>query len=782
MSNNEQTPLIQVVGVRPYRDRYGNHTLRRFCTIALVVLPLTTLALAFLSFAFDQSDVFGDHDQGHLTPWDSQSGPLLPPHSNWPAGNGLSYSDLKDILSTTPDPKKAKEWSQFYTAGPHLAGQNLTQAVWTKDRWEEFGVKSEVVPYEVYINYPLDHRLALLKDGEVSFEATLEEDVLEEDPTSGSKDRVPTFHGYSASGNVTAQYVYCNFGTFVDFENLLAAGIELKGKIALVRYGAIFRGLKVKRAQELGMVGTIIYSDPGDDGLVTEVNGYKPYPDGPARNPSSVQRGSVQYLSQFPGDPTTPGYASKPGVPRKPANVSTPSIPSLPISYAEAIPLLQALNGHGPNASSFPARWHKGGLEHKNVSYNIGPSPPSITINMMNLQNYTITPIWNTIGIINGSISDEVIVLGNHRDAWIAGGAGDPNSGSAALNEVIRSFGIALSKGWKPQRTIVFASWDGEEYGLVGSTEWVEDYLPWLKDSAVAYLNVDVGTRGTRFNANAAPLLNQAIYEVTKSIKSPNQTVEGSTVYDLWDKHIGTMGSGSDFTAFQDFAGIPSADFGFGKTGPLDPIYHYHSNYDSYAWMVKYGDPTFQYHVTAAKVWSLLAASLSESPVVPFNASDYASSLEKYLDSVKHMANSSGMAFRDKEDKEEESIFVDLDLAIDYLQRAAHSFDARAADLAVQATAAEGKPNTAETNKLFADIRAVNTQYKVLERAFLFPKGLDGRGWFKHVVFAPGKWTGYAGDTYPGLVEAIQAGDKKALYRWAGIIEGIVWRAAGVLS
>jgi N-acetylated-alpha-linked acidic dipeptidase len=401
---------------------------------------------------------------------------------------------------------------------------------------------------------------------------------------------------------------------------------------------------------------------------------------------------------------------------------------------------------------------------------------------MMNLQNYTITPIWNTIGIINGSISDEVIILGNHRDAWISGGSGDPNSGSAALNEVIRSFGVALSKGWKPQRTIVFASWDGEEYGLVGSTEWVEDYLPWLKNSAVAYLNVDVGTRGTRFNANAAPLLNQAIYDVTKSIQSPNQTVEGSTVYDLWDKHIGTMGSGSDFTAFQDFAGIPSADFGFGKTGPLDPIYHYHSNYDSYAWMVKYGDPTFQYHVTATKVWSLLAASLIESPVVPFSANDYASSLEKYLDSVKHMANSSGMSFRDKEEEEDVSMFVDLDLAIDYLQRAAHSFDARAADLAVQATEAQSKPNTAATIKLFADIRAVNKQYKVLERAFLFPKGLDGRGWFKHVVFAPGKWTGYAGDTYPGLVEAIQAGDKKALYRWAGIIEGIVWRAAGVLS
>lgn len=208
----------------------------------------------------------------------------------------MSYSELKDILTETPDAGKAREWSEYYTAGPHLAGQNLSQAVWTKDRWEEFGIKSEVVAYDVYINYPLDHRLAMLEHDKVTFEATLEEDVLEEDPTSGSADRVPTFHGYSASGNVTAQYVYVNYGTYQDFEDLKEVGIELEGKIALIKYGGIFRGLKVKRASELGMIGAVIYTDPGDDGDVTEENGYKAYPDGPARNPSSVQRGSVQYL------------------------------------------------------------------------------------------------------------------------------------------------------------------------------------------------------------------------------------------------------------------------------------------------------------------------------------------------------------------------------------------------------------------------------------------------------------------------------------------------------
>ena len=478
-----------------------------------------------------------------------------------------------------------------------------------------------------------------------------------------------------------------------------------------------------------------------------------------------------------PGDPTTPGYPSLPGAERKPVNESIPSIPSLPVSYTEALPLLRALNGHGPNATSFGERWEGGGLGYKGVAYNIGPSPPGLAINLLNVQNYTITPIWNTIGIINGTIQDEVIVLGNHRDAWIVGGAGDPNSGSAALNEVVRSYGVALSQGWKPQRTIVFASWDGEEYGLVGSTEWVEQYLPWLSHSAVAYLNVDVGTRGTRFTASAAPLLNRALIETTKLVPSPNQTVQGSTVYDLWDKKISTMGSGSDFTAFQDFAGIPSADFGFGGTGPLDPIYHYHSNYDSYAWMVKYGDPTFDYHITSTKVWALLAAKLIEEPVIAFNATDYALGLSHYLDTVKTLAQHSPHAAVFTK-----SGFAGLEKAIAHLIPEAESFDHYASRLALAAATTRNRQNDGLIRKLYAEIRAVNSQYKYLERAFLHQKGLDGRDWFKHVVFAPGKWTGYAGATYPGLVEAIEAGDLKAFQRWAGIIQGNIWKAVGVLK
>ena len=247
----------------------------------------------------------GRHGDNHRHEW-TQSTALLPglPHNAWPDSEGITFAELQQTLLETPDANQAREWSKYYTSGPHLAGKNLTQAMWTKERWEEFGVPSEVVSYDVYINYPVDHRLALLETNKtassVKYECSLEEDVLEEDPTSNLTERIPTFHGYSTSGNVTAQYVYVNFGTFQDYEDLIKANISLAGKIALAKYGGIFRGLKVKRAQELGMVGVVMYSDPQEDGKMTEENGYKAYPDGPARNPSAVQRGSTQFISAFP--------------------------------------------------------------------------------------------------------------------------------------------------------------------------------------------------------------------------------------------------------------------------------------------------------------------------------------------------------------------------------------------------------------------------------------------------------------------------------------------------
>lgn len=398
-------------------------------------------------------------------------------------------------------------------------------------------------------------------------------------------------------------------------------------------------------------------------------------------------------------------------------------------------------------------------------------------MNLYNQQEYITTPIWNVIGIINGTIPDEVIIVGNHRDAWVVGGAADPNSGSAILNEAIRSFGVALGKGWKPLRTIVFASWDGEEYGLVGSTEWVEEYIPWLSGANVAYINIDVGARGKHFKASAAPLLDNLIYEVTSQVQSPNQTVKGQTVADVWGGHISTMGSGSDFTAFQDFAGVPSLDVGF-ESSPSDPVYHYHSNYDSFYWMKNYGDPGFLYHRTMAQVLSLLAARLADTLTIPFSAEDYAHALKTYVKKVEDILLTPPSA-RSSEDDQDISLLADDDIfnirsstrsgdlaatdsfppsdelfsrlydAVEELTSVAIALDEHAKDLERQAADHIPWWRWPAKIKLGFKIRQVNTKYKYLERNFLYPEGLDGRNWFKHVVFAPGLWTGYSGGVFP---------------------------------
>ncbi|KAK4141867.1 uncharacterized protein C8A04DRAFT_30560 [Dichotomopilus funicola] len=819
----ERTPLLAKVRVAEPRQRYPHGVVRRFCTIAFA----SVLIWFFLAIAVSVTigpDTHHHHPH-HGIPGDDGDEWTWP---GWGHNRKVSYEQLEQILLDTPTAEHAEEWSRYYTAGPHIAGKNFSQAQWTKDKWESFGVPSDIVPYDVYINYHVDHRLALLKekkgkkdqDGErggstwnVSYEASLEEDIIDEDPSTSLPDRVPTYHGYSASGNVTGPLVYVNYGTFQDYEDLVKANVTLKGKVAIARYGGIFRGLKVKRAQELGMLGVILYTDPGDDGDNTEENGHAVYPDGPARQPSSVQRGSTQFLSFLPGDPTTPGYPSKPGVPREPVDAAIPSIPSVPISYQDALPILKALNGHGPKAEEFGKYWTRNaGLGYKGVHYNIGPTPDDVVVNLYNEQEYVTTPLWNVIGVINGTIADEVVIVGNHRDAWVAGGAGDPNSGSAVLNEIIRSFGEALKQGWKPLRTIVFGSWDGEEYGLVGSTEWVEEYLPWLDNANVAYVNTDVAVRGTFLRTSAAPLLHNVIHAATAKVLSPNQTVPGQTVHDLWDKKIRTMGSGSDFTAFQDFAGVPSLDLGF-TTDWDSPVYHYHSNYDSFYWMENFGDPGFTYHRAAAQVLGLITAQLADLPVISFRAADYAHALDSYVKQVEHQleralspsvdidaftlldddayfeirgctrnsSTSSAKTTTISKTATAESFktsLARLHKSVEKLTKHAVRLDQRADDLYQKLT--EGIPwwKWPAKLKLGFELRKVNTKYKYFERSFLFEWGLDERSWFKHVVFAPGRWTGYAGAVFPGLVESIEDEDWTNAERWVDIIESRLKNAA----
>jgi N-acetylated-alpha-linked acidic dipeptidase len=300
MESNERTPLIATVQVAPPRHRYSHNVVRRFCTIALVSSLIFLVVIFLIPVAFLPG-------HRHRRPHTPQP-PYYPPEHR----SSVNFTELQQILLETPNEEKAQEWSYYYTSGPHLAGKNYSQVLWTQERWQEFGIKADIVAYDVYINYPLGHRLALYENKKtkdnvdswkVKFEASLEEDVLEEDPTTGLENRIPTFHGYSASGNVTAPYVYVNYGTYQDYEDLVKANISLEGKIAIAKYGGIFRGLKVKRAEDLGMVGVVLFTDPGDDGITTDENGVEQYPEGAARNPTSVQRGSTQFLSFAPGDP-----------------------------------------------------------------------------------------------------------------------------------------------------------------------------------------------------------------------------------------------------------------------------------------------------------------------------------------------------------------------------------------------------------------------------------------------------------------------------------------------
>ncbi|KAI0409511.1 N-acetylated-alpha-linked acidic dipeptidase-like protein 2 [Xylaria palmicola] len=622
------------------------------------------------------------------------------------------------------------EWSYYYTHGYHVAGKNMSMAEWTADRWRDNGWNASVVSYNVYLNYPVNKSLSLTYPNGTTLQPLLEEAALDVDETTSYPNRVPTFHGYSASGSAEAEFVYVGRGQQDDFARLKELGVPLEGKIAVSRYGGPFRGLKVKNAQANGMVGAILFTDTGDDGEVTEANGYAAYPDGPARNPTAVQRGSVQYLSTYPGDPTTPGYPSRADSPRADRHVVMPKIPSIPISYIDAIPILAALDGHGVNGESVNRTRWVGAL---NVSYSTGPAPGA-TISMSNLMQDTYTDIWDTIGIINGTNPDETVVIGNHRDAWIVGGAADPNSGTAIIVELSRAFGKLLAQGWRPRRNIVLCSWDAEEYGLVGSTEWVEEYIPWLTDTAVSYLNIDIGAAGSFPYIEATPELHEISVEVMKKVPWMDTN---KTMYDAWFEYtggeIGVLGSGSDYTAFV-HKGIGAIDMGAGG-GSGDPIYHYHSNFDSYHWMTNFGDPGFKAHKYMAKYLTLLAYNLATVESLPLNVSNWATQMEVYYNDLVATINSTTDT---------------LDLSP--LRSALDEFASRTQEIVAL-------EQEATANKDPALVTLINHKKRDFQRGFVSQGGLPNREFYRNLIFAPGLDTGYAPTTFPGITESFLAGN-----------------------
>ncbi len=693
--------------------------------------------------------------------------PFSPPTSITGYRDASAELQAEKTFLAVPDPALAKEHLRILTAEPHVAGspEDKKTAEYVLQKYKEAGLDAYIQEYKVWINMPESIHVDLVAPAGVTMHGPSREHVSS-DPYQDDPRILPAFNEYSPSGDVTADVVYANYGRLEDLKKLKEMGIDVKGKILLVRYGQNFRGVKSFVGQEFGAAGVIIYSDPWDDGYF---KGDK-YPVGPWRPDSAVQRGSVQYLFRYPGDPTTPGIASLPDLPadkRISPDQATdmPKIPTTPLSYGDASPILANLGG--PES---PRDW-QGALP---FTYHVGPGPAKVHLNLK--QNYHWATIYDVIGMAKGSqLPDEWILGGNHRDAWVYG-AVDPNSGTAAQLETVHGIGQLLKSGWHPKRTMVFCSWDAEEEGLIGSTEFAEQHAKELSN-AVAYFNMDVGVAGPDFGGSAVPSLKQYLRDVVKAVPSP----KGSSVYDQWkakseerekerakapevantdgrrepnavvkqDIHVGDLGSGSDFTPFLQHLAVPSGDIG--SSGPYGV---YHSVFDNFAWFTKFGDPTFVYEQEMARVYGIETMRMASADVLPFDYEEYGKEIGAYLKTAekksKDAFGAKGPSFADAE-------------------KAASRMEKAGADMLKEEN--NGKGDTAKINQALMST----------ERAFL-TDGLPGRPWFRHAIYAPGEYTGYAAVVIPGVNEAIDKKELSTTQQQLQVVTGAINRAADVLE
>lgn len=642
----------------------------------------------------------------------------------------LGYTDFRiethveqDFLAV-PDAHLAGQHLKTLTSEPHMAATpgDRRSAEYVAERFRAAGLETEIVPYRVLLNAPVEERVeAWDTEGRLLMTGPHEERL--EGDSSPSDPRIPLpFNGSSASGDVTGEAVYANYCRLEDFQHLEATHVPIRGHIVLCRYGQNFRGVKVFLAEQRGALGVLIYSDPADDGA----NRGETWPNGPWRPETAVQRGSVQYLFHYPGDPETPGVASTPSLPdsERLRNFTgpkggQPAIVCLPLSAREARPILAALRGQ-----SAPQNW-QGGYE---FPYRYGGG---VRIHILSRQNYQRRTIWDVIGRVRGArFPNEWIVAGNHRDAWVYG-AVDPSSGTAAMLETVHGIGVLLHRGWRPRRTIVFASWDAEEQGLIGSTEWVEQHEQTM-NHAEAYFNMDVAVGGPEFAAAATPSLKEFVRGVTREVASP----QGGTVYQQWrtrhtpannpseEVRLGELGSGSDFTPFFEHSGVPATDIS--SDGPYGV---YHSVFDSYAWYVQNADPHFLYLQQMARILGLEVLRMDGALALPYDWIAYAREITAALEAAQRRADDLGYTR------------LDFDPA---LRSSAHLLTAARTVRRLQI-----QPP--------ADPTHLNQALRAAESALLAPTGLPGRPWYKHLVFAPGETTGYAAVVLPGVNEALEA-------------------------
>lgn len=645
----------------------------------------------------------------------------------------------------SPSADRLRDAHRLLAGKPHVAGSERDRelAEWTRAQFADYGLDDvQVTTHEVLLPWPEEVTVEMPATG---WKATMREEPVAGDEYTQVSEAVAgiPYHAYSANGEATAPVVYAGSGNPADYDALARRGIDIKGKIALVRYSVpySYRGFKALTAERRGAAGVLIYSDPEDDGAGKG----SVYPAGPWGPESHIQRGGIVYDFMVPGDPLTPGWASVPGARRidRADAVSLPKIISAPMSYKDARVILAALGS--PHTAK--EAW--------------APPAELPVVRMKVRADDRVRPIWTVTGAIRGSERpDELVILGNHRDAWIYGGV-DPSSGSAALMELARTLGALTKTGWRPKRTIVFASWDAEEFTLTSSTEWGEQHEASLRRNAVAYLNVDSAASGPHLSVAAVPALNALIAEAAAVVRDPRTGTPVAAVSrergaaergalptgDANELVNNRLGSGSDYTVFLNFLGVPVADLSF--DGPYGV---YHSIYDNHHWVSKIGDPGFRYHVAMVQLWGVMAMRLAGADAIPLDYSPYAKAIAAFMDEVERRGPAS-------------SVLAEARSAAGEFQKAADEFNAaRAAALSADDRAA---------------LARLNARLLLVERALLDPDGIPGRPWYRHQVYAP-KFT-YAPELLPGVAEALEAGDAARAARQAERLAAALRRAAAAL-
>lgn len=689
--------------------------------------------------------------------------------------HGFEDSAKQHALEKRFDEKLNREnlrnWMKRLTARPHHLGSayGKENAEYIASLFRSWGYETQLERFDVLFPTPKTRVVELLAPER--YTAKLHEPALREDATSGQDEILPPYNVYSVDGDVTGELVYVNYGLPKDYEVLARNGVDVKGKIVIARYGASWRGIKPKVAAEHGAIGCLIYSDPRDDGFYAGDT----YPKGAYRSEHSVQRGSVADMPRYPGDPLTPGVAATENAKRldvKTAPTLT-KIPVLPISYGDALPLLRALGG--PVA---PAAW-RGALP---ITYHLGAGPARVHLKVE--FDWKIVPAYNVIARLRGSeLPDQWIVRGNHHDAWVHG-ANDPISGLVAMMEEARAIGELAKSGMRPRRTLVYAAWDGEEQGLLGSTEWVEAHLPELREKAVVYINSDSNDRGF-LEAAGSHTLERFVTEVARDVEDPQrgvsvlerlrarQLVEADSAKERRElrarKHLrlGALGSGSDYTPFLQHAGLASLNISYGGEGEYGV---YHSAYDSFDHYTRFGDPNFDYGIVQAKTTGRMMLRLANADTLPFEASTLAATLARYVDDVARLEETTR-----EETEDHNALLRATGLAADPTRpfvAPPKKSNVPHLELTSLRNAAERLKNAAE--QFDAMPSRDNRTMMRLERALTREEGLPQRPWYRHHVYAPGLYTGYGVKTLPAVREAIELRQWDEANRQAAVLADVL--------